>query len=656
MAQKQKMATPAAVSYLKNKWVWLALILTITFVSFYPSLKCQFTNWDDNVYIEENNLIKSLSLKNIKNIFSPSNPVSLNYHPLTILSLAIDYHYSKLDAVLYHKTNLLLHLMNVLLVFFFIYQLSGNLPDSLLRRETNNAGKLEVAVIVALLFGIHPMRVESVTWIAERKDVLYTFFFLSALLSYLKYTQTGKWTHYALTLVLFICSVLSKAVAVVLPVVLLLIDLYQGRKINLKSLLPKLPFFAFSLILGFIAYSIQSKESIAAFNTFTIFQRIMFACYGFIMYIVKLFLPVNLSAYYPYPFTDASGNVPVYFMIMPFIVLIIASGVAWSLKKTKIIAFGFAFYFITAALVLQFISVGQVIMADRYSYVPYLGLFFIIGEGYRYVKSKNDRRWKLWNKVFFAVLAGSAALFSYLTYERTKVWQNSETLWTDVISKYPYVETAYENRGNYYAHLNKLDDALKDYETLLKMKTKNQKIYSNLGNIYGLRKEFDKSLNAYSQAIAMQADNPEAHLNRAITYSMMRKYPEAFADYEIAMKKLPDNIIALKNRSYTYLASGEFEKSLIDYDKLLSLYPADTLSYLNRGIVKFNMQKYRDAISDFKTFIAMKPNNPEAHYNLSVCYSKSGNYKAAYTAAVKASQLGQNVSPDYMKDLKDKAR
>lgn len=183
-SKQEKKASKSAVPDTKqitNKILlfWLAGILLLTYIAFYPSLKNGFTNWDDNVYIGENALIKSLSGDNIKKMFNTENAVSNNYHPVTILSLAIDYKLSGYDPKTYHVTNLLFHLLNTALVFWFIFLLSGN--------------KIVVASIVALFFGIHPMHVESVAWISERKDVLYTFFFMAALICYYKYIHyTGK--------------------------------------------------------------------------------------------------------------------------------------------------------------------------------------------------------------------------------------------------------------------------------------------------------------------------------------------------------------------------------------------------------------------------------------------------------------------------------
>lgn len=641
----------------KRQWLVFAILAILTFTAFYPSLKCEFTNWDDGTYVTENPMIWKLDGKAIKEIFTA--PVSLNYHPLTMLSLAIDYKFSKLDPYRYHLVNVLFHILNVLLLFVFVQHLVSGL-----NQRSGNGFRPDpfyVALITAALWAIHPMRVESVTWVAERKDVLYVFFFFLALIFYLRWVDTKKIPAMALCFLFFVLSCLSKGMGVVLPVVLVLIDWFYGDARSLKqisrSVLTKVHFFLAALVFGVIAFKIQSQGAIAAMETFSFFQRLTFGCYGFMMYIYKLVLPTNLSAFYPYPFTDAAGNIPTMYYASPFIVLAIAVAIIILMFKTeftgKVLAFGFSFYFISIVLVLQFLSVGSVIMADRYSYLSYVGLVFMVGYFYEYAKKFFSAA----AKVFSAALIGAVAIFSYLTFERTKVWTNAETLWTDAMNQFPFIEIAYENRGIYYKDHNELDKMLKDYEFVTeKLHSKNEKIWSNLGNLYGLQKKFDKSLEAYSKAIEYNPNNASTYLNRAITFSMMGQHSKSLPDFDKAIELDPNVALTYKNRAYTLLQLGQFDQSISDYDRAIELYSYDTLSYLNRGISKFNAKKYSDAISDFNTFIGMKPDNAQAYYNLSISYKNLGNFSEALKTAFKAQQLGQQVSPEYINELQTKAR
>lgn len=645
-----------------KKWPMLGILSVWTFLVFYPSLQCGFTNWDDGTYVTENPMIWKIDGESLKKIFS--TPVSLNYHPLTMLSLAIDYSFDKLNPYYFHLTNVLIHILNVILLFLFTEQVI--VGYNLRRVSGYKLNPFNMAFIVSVLWAIHPMRVESVTWIAERKDVLYVFFFFLSMLFYLKWLNEKKIYTAVLCFLFFVFSCLSKAMAVVLPVILVLIDWFYGeaktaREIGM-SVLRKAHFFIASIFFGVLAFKIQSQGAIAAMETFTLFQRLTFACYGFIMYIWKLILPVNLSAFYPYPFTDAQGNIPPIYYASPFIVGTLAGLVIFLTWKRyeagKIFAFSFSFYFISVALVLQFISVGSVIMADRYSYLSYVGLLFIPAYFFEVVRMKNS---KFIKTLLFVAIALAIVWFSYLTYERTKVWTNAKTLWTDVMNQYPFVEIAYENRGIYYKDRGQLDSMLIDYEFVTqKLNTKNEKIWSNLGNLYGLLGQqrdpsyFRKSLEAYSKAIEYNPQNASTYLNRAITYSMMGQYEKSLPDFEKALDLAPDVALTYKNRAYTYMQLGKYEQSISDYDKAIELFPYDTISFLNRGISKFNAKKYAQALEDFRKYISMLPGNPSAYYNASLAHKNMEQFAEALQSARAAQKLGQKIPEGYIKELEEK--
>jgi 4-amino-4-deoxy-L-arabinose transferase-like glycosyltransferase len=259
----------------------LFIIILISFIAYLPVFNNELLAWDDEYYIKNNPLVYTI---NLKDIFSQY--VMGNYHPFTILILAIEYQLFGLSATGYHTVNLLLHLLNVLLVFFTVLRL---------------ANKQEIALVAALLFGIHPLHVESVAWTAELKDLLYTFFFLASYIFYLKYQESQRKKYYIVALILFSVSLLSKAMAASLPVLLILTDYFKGRKINVKTLLDKAPFFLLSIIFGIVAIWAQQSSGATEVIHFSFLQRIIFACYGFITYLVQLIFPLNLSAYYPYP-------------------------------------------------------------------------------------------------------------------------------------------------------------------------------------------------------------------------------------------------------------------------------------------------------------------------------------------------------------------
>jgi len=643
---EKKEAMPAGRQETKATTLLLAaavalIIVAVTYISFSPSLKCDFTNWDDPRYVLENPLLKSTKASNLWEIIK-TKEVSLNYHPLTIISLAFDYSKAKLDKPgIYHRTNLILHLANTFLVFVLIYLFSNK--------------RVEVAGFTALFFGIHPMHVESVTWIAERKDVLYTFFFLASLITYLKFTDTKKWWLYAIALFAFMLSLLSKAMAVTLPVIMLLMDYFKGRKLTPMVWVEKVPFFIFSLIAGIVALLVQSQGAIAEFETFTLFQRIMFASYGAIMYLVKLFVPFRLSAFYPYPNLDANGNIPTEFYLAPVIFLTITAFVIWSMKKNRLLFFAFAFYIVSVAMVLQFISVGSAIMADRYTYIAFIGPFFAIASLTPTLSQSNpDKKYLPLRWALFAVLIIAAIVFARMTHERIQIWKNSETLWTDVISKYPNVEVAYKNRGNYFGQNGRHEEALKDYEVFLKMNKTDPNIYVNFGNVMNLKGQNDKALEAYNKALALEPDNFQALMNRGNIHGTLLQYEKAIADYN-RVEQLDPNFMQLYfNRGLTYLNSGNLKKSVEDFNIVLNREPENINAWLNRGVAYFQMEKYQAALDDFMQAIKRQSTNGEAWFKASVAAFKINNLKDAEIYAVKAKALGYKVEDSYLQSLKTK--
>jgi len=287
-----------------DRWkcfISLAIIIVISFIAYLPVLQNSLLSWDDHGYIRDNPLIYS---GNLKDIFSGN--VMGNYHPITILTLALEYQIFGLNPTGYHAFNLLLHLFNVVLVYYAILLLSD---------------KTAVALIASLLFGIHPLHVESVAWAAELKALLYTFFFLASYIFYLKYLKDMQKKFYALALLLFLTSLLSKAMAASLPLVFILTDYFKGRKINVKLLVEKAPFFLLAIILGVVAIHAQQTSGATALTSFTFPQRLLFASYAFTSYLFKLLLPLNLSSFYPYPLK--SEGIPIdyyaYFILTIFI-------------------------------------------------------------------------------------------------------------------------------------------------------------------------------------------------------------------------------------------------------------------------------------------------------------------------------------------------
>src|SRR6187200_247909 len=400
--------------------LWILPILLFTGICFFPMLKNQLTNWDHEFYVVQNALLRGPDWTGIF-----SKPIVSNYHPITIATLAANYSMTGRDASSYLISNLLLHLINTGLVFYFIWLISGK--------------KLWVAAFTAIIFGVHPMHVESVAWVSERKDVLYTLFFLLALLQYWRFLEGGKRSNLILCFVFFVLSLLSKPAAVILPIVLLLLDYWKGRAFNWKILVEKIPFFILSLIFGYITIKVQSADAIVSFGIYPLWSRFFFACYTIMIYAARFFVPYPLSAFHPYPSVDALG---LSVWLSPIFIIALAI-LLWLKRKDRLVVFSLLFFIVNLLLVMQFISIGLTIVSERYTYVPYIGLSFLTG---MWLNKYLDSRSGSFIKAISFVIG---IIFGFISFQRTKVWKDGDTLWADVVNHYPYAATPRSNHADY---------------------------------------------------------------------------------------------------------------------------------------------------------------------------------------------------------------
>jgi len=527
------------------------ILFLISFIAFSPVLKNGFiSTWDDSVYVIQNQLLHDLSWQGVIKIFSYGDELQRlinNYHPLTTLSLALNYQVSGLSPASYHLANLLLHGLNAVLAFLFVYLLS--------RR------RMWPALISGLLFAIHPMHVESVAWVSERKDVLYTFFFLSGLVTYMKYIEDQKQWKLLITLLLFLFSCLSKAMAVPFPLILILIDYFYRRKLSWKLFFEKIPFFILAIIIGWMSVHLQSFSAINKFETFTLYQRIMHASFGFITYIIKFVYPSGLSAFYPYPAITTAGLLPLSFRVAPFICFLIAGLLVWVAKDkgdmSRTIVFGILFYFFTVALVLQFLSVGKAIMADRYTYIPYIGLTFILGMITDYFILKRSSIKYLGYALAAATLI-MCIVFSFMTYERTKVWKNDITLWSNTLEQYPdgRLSFIYEKRAEQYLSKDQYEASLADYLVVTANDPHNDNALECIGRIYGkYYHDLGKALENLEKAYAVNPKNPTVLKSLGVAMGLKGNFRRSL-DYLLLayeIDKTDTSLLRNISASYNYL-------------------------------------------------------------------------------------------------------
>ncbi len=584
-----------------TQWYWIIGILVLTLIVFFPAINNALTNWDDPTYLNDNPLIRHLNGASVKRIFS--EVYFGNYQPLHILSYAIEYNFYKLNPTGYHATSVIMHLIATGLVCWFIFSLTQNSI---------------MTIITGLLFGIHPLHVESVAWAAERKDLLYSIFFLASLVLYIKYIRSNEKMKYILfAFILFVLSILSKAMATSLPPVLILMDIYFKRKLNTKLILEKVPFFALAVSFGLIATNTVSKTGQVSLHVFSLFERILFATSNIFTYLWKLILPINLSAFYPYPAKLGHG-LPIYYYIAPVVVIGIAILILLSLKKTKIIFFGAGFFLVCIFLVLQFFPVGPTIISERYVYLSSIGFFFVIAY---FINQLVENRPTI-KTPLYAGFAGYCLFLCVATYQRCEVWKDSMSLWNNVLEQFPNEGMALNNRGN----------------------------------IYGKeRGELDHALADFNRSIQYQPDFENAYANRGIVYCIKGKFDLAIKDFDKALELKPLYFEALVNRGIAYTQIGQFDKAIKDFTTLMGIKNDDATLYQNRGVAFTQSKRYDEAITDFNTALSMDPNLAEVYYRRSTALYNKNQFKEAFDDVQRAMSMGIKVEDKYFETIKQAA-
>ena len=585
----------------KHSFAFIMGILAVLTVAIYgPSLTNGFIlTWDDHAYITSNEVIKNLSLENIKSIFTTF--YAANYHPLTTLTWAVEFSLFGLNPTYYHGTNLLLHIINIWFVFRFVLHLNK---------------RVELAALVAVLFAIHPLNVEVVAFVSQRKDVLYTMFFLWALNCYVLYKKNPlAKKHVVMCFIFFLCSLLSKSMAVTLPVMLLLIDYYIDHRIDRNLLLTKLPFFLLSTLFGIIAIlSQQSYGAIDAISEFSSIDRAFLVNYGVLFYIMKIIAPFHLSAMHGYPL-KVDGVLPVYCYISPFVVGIIAWAVWKYRRHYKNVVFGFAFFLIAVTPVLQIIPVGGTLVSERYMYVPGMGIFFLLstaGVNWMDRLRSHSRNLRL---LFKGLTCAIIVLFAGISFGRTKVWKDSFTLWSDVIRKNPHVAVAYYNRGVALFNKKYYLKAIQDYDRAIDIHPTYIDAIRNRGESKEKLQKYGEAIHDYNLVLSMTPDDLDTYLKRSRVKEKQKDFQGAIRDLDMVIDRDNKNAKALLRRARIKSKVFAHAESVRDFDRYLASHPKDAVAYNNRGIVKALMKDYKGALKDFDKAIFLNPDYREAMEN-----------------------------------------
>lgn len=571
-----------------NTLIPLIGLTFLTVIAFFPVLDAEFVNWDDDKNFSENVLITGLNSENfwsnVKQIFV--TPVIGNYNPLPIFTFAIEHQVFGLDQPIYwHLNNLLLHIGCVIFVFLIGQRLRLS---------------LWATILFAGLFAIHPMRVESVAWVTERKDVLFGIFYLWGMWLYLKNIQgeTKLWRTILITL-LFVLSLFSKIQAVIFPVSLILLDYLEQGKLTLKQFYTKAHLFAGSIAFGMYGIKLLAEQgSLESTADYSDFQRIFIGSFSYLIYYIKALVPFKLSPLYPYP-----SDFPVSYY--PSILSFVAGGgvMLWSyLKGWKHLCFGVTFFTANVFFLLQIKGAGQGFMADRFTYIAYLGLFYLMAFAYdRYLAKAS-------NPIKYAAVIIPLLIYSIMTFTQSKVWKNSDTLWTHVLKYYTNTTLPYGNRANYYRDTGQTAKALQDYAKTISLKPQEAGPYNSRARLY-----FDSG--------------KESDL------------PLALREYNLAIERVDTIAEYYANRGATYARLGQLQPALKDLNKAITLDPTFTNSFLNRSVIHRQLGNVQAAIKDLEAYMKNSAYQPDLWYELGAMYNRINDYKSGLQKLNRAVQL-----------------
>ena len=513
-----------------------AILAVCVLVAFGAGFSNGFVNWDDQMYATENIMIQKPTIANLIRLLTVE--CALNYHPLTVASLWLNSALFGQASTSFIVVNTLIHLVNTFLIFRFSQQLTRN--------------NTLVSFLVALFWGIHPMHVESVTWVSERKDVLYSMFFFLACIQYVKYLEKNERKMLIYCFVFFVLSCLSKAMAVVLPLVLLLIDYWFDKGfLTIKNITNKIPFFIVALLFGALAVHVQGGGNlggrlekmtldVALSNVLTLGDRIKFGFYGFLVYIFKLFIPINQHNFYTYPSADQYGAIQ--YITAPIWALGSLGGAVAFYRRKKEVFFGIMFFFFTIVLVLQFLSVGGAILAERYTYIPYFGILFTI---FYWLNQKVSSK--------IILLSGSAVValgFMYLTYKQTLTYKDTGTLFANSYKYEPNSPVVNENLANHFGRSGEIDQVIRYGEFAASKGVQSYALMGALANAYYLKGNYPKALDLYQKSIDNSPPHRKfvAYYNRGIANRDGGNFAQSAEDFTKAMELGQDKVAYLPLR------------------------------------------------------------------------------------------------------------
>lgn len=609
-----------ATNFLNKKYFYMICLFLViaTLAVYWQVLNNDFVIYDDDKYVTENTHVhKGVTFDSLTWAFTSSH--ASNWHPLTWISHMIDYQLYGLNARGHHLTSLLFHVANTLLLFLILVRMTGTLWQS---------------SFVAALFALHPLHVESVAWVAERKDVLSTFFMMLTVWAYILYVKKREIKGYLLVVLFFVLGLMSKPMLVTLPFILLLLDFWPlgrlcllrdtknvatGQHTNERAdifrlVLEKAPFFALAVGSSIVTFIVQERGgAMEIAKTYSIQTRIINAFVAYTEYIVDMIWPVKLALLYPHPGNSLQlwKGVVAGFALVLITILVIRKA-----RRIPYLAVGWLWYIVTLIPVIGIVQVGSQAMADRYTYVTLIGLFIIIAWGANDLLSKWRHR-KIWLSTLAAIIL---PVLIVLTWKQVQYWENGITLFKHTLRHTSNNYVIHNNLGIVLREQGRTEEAIKHYLQALRSNPDYALAHYNLSNAYAEQGKNKKVIEACKHAIRIKPDYADAHYNLGVAYGGSGKYEEAVEAFKQVIRIDSNYLQAHYNLGGVYAGLGKYRDAIEAFQQVIRIDPDYALVRNNLGIAYGALGRYKEAAEAFQQAIRIDPDDADAHLSLGIAY------------------------------------
>ena len=625
-----------ARSFFRQNAELLVLIglAALTLAVYWQTVGFGFINLDDNLYVYQNPYVLSgLNWQTV--VYAFSDFQISNYHPLTLISHALDVSISGANAGAHHATNIIFHLLDTILAFFVF------------RRYT---GAFWKSAIVAALFAVHPAHVESVAWISERKDVLSTLFWFLTMWSYLIYTRRDrniKW--YLLTGVLLTLGLLAKPMPVTLPFVLLLMDYWVLERLENwrdlpKLLLEKIPFFALSILAGVITiFAQRSAGSMQSLEKLSLESRFSNAVISYVKYIGMLFYPTDMAVWYPYQFKFAWWQIAGSILLL----VVVSAVCVRQIRRRKYLLAGWLWFLGTLVPVIGILQVGAQPMADRYSYIPYFGLFIMLVWGIGELLEK----FRVSQKIIAAGVAVVLLIFSVAAYRQTARWQNNETLFRHALAVTNDNYLVMQNLCHALLFKNELDEAENFCRESIAVNPNYMESYNTLGIIQTKRGQFDQAIENFKTTLKINPDYIAVYSNLAVAESLAGEADAAENDLQKLIQLSggavsPNIIVNIRTNLALYYANErDYEKSARQFAEILEIDPNNADARANYALILFYLRRVDEARNQIEQAIRLKPDSADAYNNYGIILLGQDKKEEAARQFETALEINPNYAP-----------